>query len=335
MKNANGTGGIVNLGKHRRKPYAVRVTQGWIDGKQLYQYIGYYATRKEAQKALAEYTVDPHLVVKSKLTFADLWNDWSPGGLKGLSRQTHDSYRAAFANLSPLHNRQFTEIRTAEIQSVIDDSGKGYSSRTNMKVVCSYLYKYAIQNDIVQRDYSQYIRVGKNEKKEKTVFTDIEIQRLFENDTLPYADTVLILLYTGFRVQEFLNIRKCDVDFNTGIITGGLKTEAGRDRAVPIHPKIIKYVKARYDACTEPFGKLTHVSQTNYRKHFDELMTELGITSKTPHCTRHTFATIMGREGVDALAITQILGHSNYNFTVKNYTHTDVDYLTEQLKKVN
>ena len=31
----------------------------------------------------------------------------------------------------------------------------------------------------------------------------------------------------------------------------------------------------------------------------------------------------------------RLLGHSNYNFTVKNYTHTDVAYLTEQLKKVN
>lgn len=47
MKNANGTGGIVNLGKHRRNPYAVRVTAGWADGKQIYRYIGYYATRKE------------------------------------------------------------------------------------------------------------------------------------------------------------------------------------------------------------------------------------------------------------------------------------------------
>lgn len=335
MKNANGTGGIINLGKHRRKPYAVRVTKGWIDGKQIYQYIGYYATRKEAQQALAAYTVDPHLVVKSKMTFAELWNDWSPNGLKDLSRQTNDSYKAAFANLAPLHDRQFTEIRTAEIQSVIDGSGKGYSSRTNMKVVCSYLYKYAIQNDIIQRDYSQYVKVGKNEKKEKAIFTDVEIQRLFNNDTLPYADTVLILLYTGFRIQEFLNLRKCDVNFDKGIITGGLKTDAGKDRTVPIHPKIRKYLQARYNACDNPFGKLTDISQSYYRKQFDILMDRLNIKGKTPHCTRHTFATLMSREGVDTLAITQILGHSNYNFTVKNYTHADIDFLTEQIKKVN
>lgn len=335
MKNANGTGGIIHLGKHRRKPYAVRVTKGWVDGKQVYQYVGYYTTRKEAQQALAAYMVDPHLVVKSKLTFADLWNDWSPGGLKDLSRQTHDSYRAAYHNLAPLHDRQFSEIRTAEIQAVIDNSGKGYSSRSNMKVVCSYLYKYAIQNDIVQRDYSQYVKVGRNEKKEKTIFTDIEIQRLFDHDDLPYADTVLILLYTGFRIQEFLNLRKYDVDFEKGVITGGLKTEAGRDRIVPIHPKIRKYLRIRYDGCENPFSKLTDISQSHYRTQFDALMKQLNIPDKTPHCTRHTFATIMSREGVDTLAITQILGHSNYNFTVKNYTHTDIDFLTQQIRKVN
>ena len=43
----------------------------------------------------------------------------------------------------------------------------------------------------------------------------------------------------------------------------------------------------------------------------------------------------MGREGVDALAITQIMGHADYGFTVKHYTHTDVGYLAEQIKKVN
>ncbi len=335
MKNANGMGGIVNLGKHRRNPYAVRITEGWIDGKQLYRYIGYYPTRKEAQQALAAYTVDPHLVVKSKLTFADIWADWSENGLRDLSRQTNASYKAAFLNLAPLHEKQFSEIRTAEIQAVIDGCGKGYSSRTNMKVVCSYLYKYAIQNDIVQRDYSQYVKVGKNETKEKTIFTDIEIQRLFENDNLPYADAVLILLYTGFRVQEYLNIRKTDVDFTHGVITGGLKTDAGRGRAVPIHPKIMKYVKAKYDACSDPFGKLTPITQSCFRTHFEQLMKQLHIEGKTPHCTRHTFATLMGREGVDALAITQIMGHADYGFTVKHYTHTDVGYLAEQIKKVN
>lgn len=335
MKNANGMGGIVNLGKRRRNPYAVRVTEGWIDGKQLYRYIGYYPTRKEAQQALAAYTVDPHLVVKSQLTFADLWADWSKSGLRDLSRQTNDSYRAAYNNLSPLHDKQFSEIRTAEIQAVIDGCGKGYSTRNNMKVVCSYLYKYAIQNDIVQRDYSQYIKVGKNEAKEKNIFSDIEIQLLFENDDLPYADAVLILLYTGFRVQEFLNIRKTDVDLSQGIITGGLKTEAGRGRTVPIHSKIEKYVKAKYDACADPFGRLTPINQSSFRTHFDRLMEQLHIEGKTPHCTRHTFATLMGREGVDALAITQIMGHADYGFTVKHYTHTDVGYLAEQIKKVN
>ena len=120
MKNANGMGGIVNLGKHRRNPYAVRITEGWIDGKQLYRYIGYYPTRKEAQQALAAYTVDPHLVVKSKLTFADIWADWSENGLRDLSRQTNASYKAAFLNLAPLHEKQFSEIRTAEIQSALD-----------------------------------------------------------------------------------------------------------------------------------------------------------------------------------------------------------------------
>ena len=53
MKRATGTGGIIKLSGKRRNPYAVRVT-GKIDdnGKQTYVYLGYYPTRKEAEKSL-------------------------------------------------------------------------------------------------------------------------------------------------------------------------------------------------------------------------------------------------------------------------------------------
>ena len=52
MKHQNGYGSIVCLdktGKKRRKPYAVRLTTGWKDGKQQRKYLGYYKAQKEAR----------------------------------------------------------------------------------------------------------------------------------------------------------------------------------------------------------------------------------------------------------------------------------------------
>ena len=65
MKNYNGYGSISKLSGKRRRPWVVRVTTGWVwdpdlmKNKQIQKCIGYYATRQEAIKALADYNADP------------------------------------------------------------------------------------------------------------------------------------------------------------------------------------------------------------------------------------------------------------------------------------
>ena len=99
------------------------------------------------------------------------------------------------------------------------------------------MYKYALENDIVNKKYSEFIILGKDDKKEKEIFTDVEIQKLFDNIEIRCASDILILIYTGFRIQELLNLSKFDVDFNKKIIAGGLKTQAGKNRIVQFIPE--------------------------------------------------------------------------------------------------
>ena len=74
---------------------------------------------------------------------------------------------------------------------------------------------------------------------------------LWDNLELRGAKEVLILIYTGFRASEFLQIKKENIDFLNWTIRGGLKTEAGKDRLVPIHSKILELVKNRVDSNNE------------------------------------------------------------------------------------
>lgn len=74
MKLPNGYGSVVNLGKRRRKPYAARITVGWIEeGKQKKKYLGYYKTRQEAMKALADSNKNPFDLMAQDVTFADVY----------------------------------------------------------------------------------------------------------------------------------------------------------------------------------------------------------------------------------------------------------------------
>ena len=55
MRNPNGYGSVYKLSGKRRKPWTARITVGFKseNGYPIYNFIGYYATRAEAMRALA------------------------------------------------------------------------------------------------------------------------------------------------------------------------------------------------------------------------------------------------------------------------------------------
>ena len=83
MRNPNGFGSVVYLGKKRRKPYAARITvERTIDevtkkSIQKYKYIGYFEERKDAIKALAKYNDNPYDIDAASITFSELYDKWS------------------------------------------------------------------------------------------------------------------------------------------------------------------------------------------------------------------------------------------------------------------
>ena len=343
LKKPNGYGSVINLGGRRKKPWAVRVTDGIIDGKQIYRYISYHSTKKEALEALAQEQICP-TSPKAKITLKELFEEWKETkAYKDLSKDTKYNYDAAYLHLSPLHNKIFTDIRTSHMEILISGLNKNniplsLSSKNKVKILCGLLYKYAMQNDICNKNYAMFIRLDKSEKKEKEIFSDTEIQTLFNNDNIENVDTILILLYTGMRINEMLNLTKFNINLENNTITGGLKTDAGKNRIIPIHPKIRKYIESRYNKASDKlFYKKDNERLTDnyYRKNiYYPILEQLNIPKKTIHCTRHTTATLLAEHGADTNAIKQILGHSNYAFTADTYTHVDINFLYNAIKKI-
>lgn len=352
LKNPNGYGSVIKLGGRRRKPWAVRMSQ-IVEDKQKFRYIGYYETKTEALKVLANEQITP-TSPKANITFMDLYEEWKlTKAFTSLSQQTKDNYTAAYKHLAKIHKSKFTNIRTAHIQSIIDSLDRSHSTKTKIRIFCGLLYKYAMQNDICNKNYAEFIKLDREEKKEKQIFTDSDIKILFKNDKKPYVDTILILIYTGMRITEFLGLKCSDVDLKSEIptIVGGIKTEAGRDRVVPIHPKILPYIKRYYDMGFERLvtkeeerGKKGNkkivsglpITSNYYRASiFNPILESLNIKGKTPHSARHTFATMLAQAGADTNAIKNILGHEDYAFTADQYTHAkDIAFLKQAIDKI-
>ena len=152
-----------------------------------------------------------------------------------------------------------------------------------------------------------------------------------------WIDTILIMIYTGFRIGELLEIKNSDIDLENRIVKGGLKTEAGKDRLVPIHSKILELVKNRMDNNNEYLivnFKGEQMKYDNYyREKFKPIMEELGMKHK-PHDTRHTFATLLSNVDANKTSVKKLIGHNSYTTTEKFYTHKDIEELRKAVEKI-
>lgn len=339
MKNTNGFGSIVCLdksGKKRRKPYAVRVTTGWKDGKQVRKYIGYYATQSEALIALAEYHKGGFDVDLSKLTLNEVFERWLERvEKKNLSESVMRMHNMAYSRFGQLGKKQFTDIKTVHLQIWMDGIDLKPGSKAKLRGTMVQLYKYAVTNDIVNKNYAQGIEI--NEKIEKTgrVFTEDEIKLLWEHKDRKEVKQLLILIYTGMRIGEMLILNKKDIHLEDGYIIGGIKTEAGKDRVIPIHHKILPFIKEQLGGNTwlMQSNRGVAMSYRNASNHFKKVFKELGI-DHTIHDTRKTCVSWLHSNGVPMETIRIIVGHSGKGVTEKVYLYKDKQELIDIVNNV-
>jgi integrase len=336
MKNPNGYGSVFKLGGNRRRPYCARVTVGWTDeGKQLYKNIGYFEERSDAMIALAQYNNDPYDLDNNKITFAEIYEKWSEEKFPKISQSNVRGYKTSFNKCSFLHNMKFRQMRKTHMQRVINENDHlSFQVRSKIKTLFSQLYQFALENDIVEKDYSKFVDPGEmTTSLVRTPFSDEEIQTLWDNLDKPYVSSILIMIYTGMRVGELLLIKTSDIDLEKRFLIGGIKTKASKDRIIPIHEKIVKLIDMSNEyLIVSPTGK--KMSYNNYiQRQFTPLMESLGM-KHLPHDCRHTTATMLDNASVDRTIVKLILGHTSNDITERVYTHKTTEQLVEAINKI-
>lgn len=332
MRRANGEGSIFKLSGKRRKPYAVRITTGYTDeGKQLYKYVGYYQTKTEAKNAMREYLVNPFNLNHKSTKLKDVYDRWSDQSQ--LAQSTMQSYGSAFNQAKQLHNMNMRDIKATHLETVMDQMKP--HMRSVFKNAMGKVYTYAIKHEIVDKNFMNLISVKTTvETKEKTPFTLAEINKL-KSFKHPLNDTAFILLYTGLRINELLDIKCENVHLEKKYMIGGKKTKAGQNRIIPLHDKVFPLIKARYDQgnrylITKDNQKVIYAT---YRiSYWNKMTSALGF-KHTPHDTRHTFTTFADRCGMNKVALKRILGHALGDIT-DHYTHKDIEELLKEINKL-
>lgn len=334
-KRANGFGTVYKLSGNRKRPWAAARNKVMI---------GYYSTKAEALASL-EALQGKRLPDWYNITLEELYDKWrNQKEFRQLSDKGQESYTTTWKNLSPLAGRKFRDLRPADYQEIIDNKSGSYSAKSKIRILISQLCKFAIMNDIIDKNYAPVLRIGRKTEntEEKKIFTAKDIQKLFsaaESDST--AKIVLILIYTGMRINELFDLKKTDVflDGRTPHFVGGEKTEAGKNRFIPIALPILSYVQnfmeqdGIYLICGEKGGRMNYGFFRD--KRYYPLLERLGIEPITMHKTRHTFASMMVKAGARPEDLQQIIGHADYSTTANIYNHADPEQLTEAINQLS
>ena len=337
MKKPNGYGTVIKMKGNRRRPFHVKKTIGWnMKGHPIFKTIGYYATQQEAIQVLADYNKDPWDIETVGMTMAGLYDlFWEKKGHKlGVSNQ--GNIKAAYHHCRMLHSKEYREIKAYHMQECVDNCGKGYSTQKLIKNLFYHLDRFALELEIITRCFSELITCeSAPDESTKRPFSDEEVARLWAIKDYPWADSVLVLLYTGFRITELLSIRLGDVDLAAGTIKQGIKTKAGRGRIVPIHSKILEIVECRV-ACTNDyvFGiNGNNITYMVYSTFWNKVMSEIEA-EHTPHECRHTLRSKMDSAGANKRCIDLIMGHKSKDVGENVYTHKKVEELKKAIELV-
>ena len=323
VKRANGTGTVYKLQGRRTRPWVA------AKGKTI---IGYYDKKTSALEALARLqgrSIDEIY----NWTFKEVYEAWKDEHFREIGERGIESYKWAFDILKPLHSRKFRELRTADYQEVIDKyRDKSYSTLSKFKQLATQMSQWGIRQELITTNFASFIKLPENVKKEKDIFSAEEIEAL-EKDGSQEAKVVLMMVYTGMRIGELFNLRVENV--HETYVIGGEKTKAGRNRIIPIRSEGRGFFAEFKQRATNEFlisGYSGQKVAANFRKRdYYPLLDRLGISKKTPHTARHTFASWAVANNIKPELLQKMLGHADYSTTANIYEHFDIDQLIDAI----
>lgn len=363
----NGFGRITKItGRALRNPYRVTITVG-KDSKgapigKLLKPKSYFKTYNEAYQALVEYNKDPY-DMNNVMTVQSVHDEWVKGYYAKLksdsARRTEEScwkycssvYDLPIKSLKPKHIKYCMENGIAILKG--KETTPSADTKVRIKSLFNMLLDYAIEYDYVEKNVSRMFSLTEDiaqeaadKRKEHIAFTNEEMQKLWENvNQIPFVNVLLIQCYMGWRPSEMANLELVNINLENGIIVGGMKTDAGIMRQVPIHPRIFNLVKEQYQKAKElnfPYlifnQKANEITKFNYDKYsyrFRLVMDELGFGKEhRPHDPRKQFVTACKKYKVDEYAIKYMVGHTIQDITERVYTEREISWLKEEILKI-
>lgn len=373
MRLPNGFGSITELNrKDLRNRFWVRVPVGRTDtGKIIQKSLkpqSFFPTYQDAYAALVEYNKNPY-DLEPDITVKELYEKWTDEYFEKVQDSYIRTIKAAWAYCSSIYNMRAKDVAPRHIKGVmengyiISDRGKDKGEKryatagvkTKIKSLFNIMFDYAVEYEIVESNPARKFDLSGDIMKEveqnkvnHIIFTDAEMNKLWDNLwNVKFVDWILIQCYMGWRPQELAVLRLDEIDLENWTITGGMKTDAGKQRTVPIHSKVKSLVQKNYDFAMSIGSEYllndkghTHSGQwkltyDKYANRFKKVVSALELNKNhRPHDPRKTFVTMAKKAEITDNAIKAIVGHRTQDITESAYTERDIEWLRKDIEKI-
>ena len=174
----------------------------------------------------------------------ELWDKWTEYHT-GRGKTIPDNYKNAFRYCAALHQKRFVDITTAQIQATVDAVSDKPHTAVHVRMIFGLLYKYARLINLTETNRAQGVEVPTLPKSTKhKPFSAEELETLWEQAEDYGVQPALVYCYTRLRPSELIEIKRENVHLAERYMVGGMKTEAGRNRTIPIAEKIVPIIES-------------------------------------------------------------------------------------------
>lgn len=278
---------------------------------------------------------------KGGITYQAFYEDYLLPHIKATKRSFRvDQSRAVWHILPAFGHREMAKIVTLEWQRFHNEKKIQLSPATSNRILenVKRAYTLAIQWGLLLpgAHTPQPVRMHQENNIRTRYLSMDELHRFMQAlDNSPnriMADYFQLLLATGCRKNEILQLRHSDVNMEQRLITIP-SPKSGRARHVVMNEQARAVLLGRQPAPSNPYvfpGKVQGRPIFNPKRAWLAVLKEADIDHKTTtlHTLRHTFASILVNEGVSLQAVSELLGHHGTDITIR-YAHLSASKLRQ------
>ena len=243
-------------------------------------------------------------------------------------------------------DKPLDRIQKADIERYREERKKaGVKNRTiNLELTLLHrILKLGLERNHLSRlPYQKLseLRLKETDSERKKALNQAEVKRLLEFSEGKTRLYIALLYYTGMRKSEALSLSWDDIDLEREEIIirakpeQGFAPKSGKARTIPLHPELKAILekaerKGKWVFCDDKGDRIKE-----FRKSFKTACKKAGLEGISPHCLRHSFASLMIQSGADARTLSEILGHSSPTITLDIYSHCFDSYRRQAINRL-